>query len=196
MNGDGHERILAAARALGPETFNRLIESVPQVRTRRRLRYWQEQLLARLAGFAEPPVLDAEDFIAVFGAAVPMPEPPRVVTREEFFSRPSYWYYLGGAPIPDEWIGSAWEQVQEFRENVTYEFAREASKVGDISGLEPSLCSLARVLPLHRMVEVYERVRARSPHREPEFRPTFERVFGEQMSTFPIPLSRREDDRQ
>jgi hypothetical protein len=111
-----------------------------------------------------------------------------VPTREEFFARPNYWYYLGGQPIPDEWIAAAWEELPEFRENLTYEFVREASKVGDIGGLAHSLRFLDSVLPLHRMVEVFERVRARSPDREPEFRPTFERVFGERMAAFPPPL--------
>lgn len=113
-------------------------------------------------------------------------------TREEFFARPNYWYYLGGQPVPDEWIAAAWEELPEFRDNVTYEFVREASKVGDIGGLADSLRFLDGILPLHRMVEVYERVRARSPDREPEFRPTFERVFGERMSAFPTPLPLRE----
>jgi hypothetical protein len=111
-----------------------------------------------------------------------------VPTREEFFAHPDYWYYLGGQPIPDGWIAAAWEELPEFRDNVTYEFVREASKVGDIGGLADSLRFLDSILPLHRMVEIFERVRARSPEREAEFRPTFERVFGERMSAFPTPL--------
>jgi hypothetical protein len=114
------------------------------------------------------------------------------MTREDFFAKPNYWYYLGGQPIPDEWIAEAWEQLSEFRDNVTYEFVREASKLGDIGGCQPHLEFLDRILPLHRMVEIYEQVRARSPSREPEFRPTFERVFGERMSAFPAPLPQPE----
>ncbi|MDY3554541.1 hypothetical protein R5W24_003665 [Gemmata sp. JC717] len=188
MDASQRERILTAARVLGPEGLNSLIKSVRQVRAHGRLRYWQEELIARLAGFNAPPVTNAEDFIAVFGEAEAMPEPPRVVTREEFFARPNYWYYLGGAPIPDEWIVAAWEQLPEFRDNVTYEFVREASKNGDLYCVQSSLEFLAGILPLTRMVEVYEQVRARSPHRESEFRPAFERVFGEKMETFPAPL--------
>jgi hypothetical protein len=118
------------------------------------------------------------------------PQTPRVLTREEFFARPNYWYYLGGAPIPDQWIAEAWDQLPEFRENVTYEFEREASKVGDLDAIQSSLAFLDRILPLHRMVEIYNKVRTRSPHREIEFRPTFERVFGERMSAFPTILPR------
>ena len=111
-----------------------------------------------------------------------------MLTRQEFFARPNYWYYLGGQPIPGEWIAAAWEELPEFRDNLTYEFVREASKVGDLDAGLTSLKFLSDILPLRRMVEVYERVRARSPDREPEFRPTFERVFGERMSAFPAPL--------
>jgi hypothetical protein len=110
--------------------------------------------------------------------------------REEFFDRPNYWYYLGGAPIPDEWIAEAWEQLPEFRENVTCEFVREASKGGDLYCARSSLEFLAGILPMTRMVEMYERVRARSPQRESEFRPTFEEVFGERMAAFPAPAIR------
>jgi hypothetical protein len=184
------EQILAAARLLGPEKFNRLVGSVAQVRDLGRLRYWQEDLITKLSGIGETAIGGASAFIAVFDGAQLMPEPPPVVTREEFFARPNYWYYLGGAPIPDQWIAEAWEDLAEFRDNVTYEFEREASKVGELDAIQSSLEFLDRILPLHRMVEIYKKVRARSPHRETEFRPTFERVFGERMSAFPTALPR------
>lgn len=118
-------------------------------------------------------------------------------TREEFFACPhNWWYYrwynFGGKPIPDEWIASAWEDVQEFRDIVTYEFMREARKVGEIDQLTEDLQFLDSILPLHRMVEIFVRVREHAPLREPEFRPTFERVFGERMMAFPTPLSAQE----
>jgi len=184
--------LLAAARCLGPEQFNKLVRSVDEVRTRGRLRFWQEQLLAQLPGVPEQAITRPDEFIAVFSGAEPLPEPVPVVTKEEFFARPNYWYYLGGAPIPDEWITEAWEQLPGFRDNVTYEFEREASKNGDIGCLRTSLEFLDRILPLHRMVEIYERVRERSPNREPEFRPTFERIFGTRMSAFPEPLPQQD----
>jgi hypothetical protein len=116
------------------------------------------------------------------------------MTRDDFFAHPSYWYYLGGQPIPDGWIADAWEELTEFRNNITYEFVREASKVGDLDAVQSSLEFLDRILPLRRMVEIYERVRARSPHREAEFRPTFVRVFGERMTAFPAPLPETDDE--
>jgi hypothetical protein len=182
------EQLLAAARLLGPEKFNRLVGSVDQVRALGRLRFWQEDLIAKLSAIGETAVLDVTGFIAVFDGEPTMPVSPKEVGREEFFARPSYWYYLGGAAIPASWIAEAWEKLPEFRDNITYEFVREASKNGDISCIQASLEFLAGILPLARIVEVYERVRDRSPHRETEFRPTFERVFGERMAAFPAPL--------
>jgi hypothetical protein len=182
------EQILAAARCLGAEKFNRLVDSVDQVRAAGRLRYWQEEFLANLENIGIV-VAGPTEFIAVFDQA---PLMPRFVTREEFFTRANYWYYLGGAPIPDEWIAEAWEQVPEFRDNVTYEFVREASKVGELDAIQASLERLGRILPLGRVVEIYEKVRQDSPHRESEFRPTFERLFGDRMSSFPEPLEREE----
>jgi hypothetical protein len=186
------EQLLSAARRLGPEKFNRLVSSVGQVRTQGKLRYWQEEIIASLADTTGRTISGPGDFVAIFGKAELMPLPPKVVTRDEFFAQPNHWYYLGGAPIPDEWIAEAWEQSPEFRENVSYEFEREASKVGDLGAVRTSLEKLARILPLHRMVEIYEKVRARSPHREAEFRPTFKRVFGKRMSAFPAPLARED----
>jgi hypothetical protein len=145
-------------------------------------------MVARLPGLNDAVIAGPDEFIAVFDGAETLPEPDKVISREDFFARPNYWYYLGGASIPNEWIAAAWEQLPEFRDNVTYQFVREASKVGDIDGLRTSLEFLDQVLPLQRLVEIYERVRERSPLREPEFRPTFEKVFRERMSAFPKPL--------
>ena len=192
MDATRREQLLAAARRLGPATFNRLVNSVGQVRALGRLRYWQEDLIARLSDTAGNAISGPRDFLAVFDKAEPMPEPPPVVTRQEFFARPNYWYYLGGAPIPAPWIAEAWDQLPEFRETVTCEFVREASKNGELECIQSSLEFLTGILPLSRMVEVYEQVRATSPHRESEFRLTFERVFGARMSAFPPSLRRQE----
>ncbi len=118
------EQILAAARALGPAAFNRLVASVDEVRTRGRLRYWQEKLLAQLAVKGSPTISDPNEFIAVFDGEEPLSVPPNVISREQFFANPNCFYYLGSAEISEEWIAQAWESLPEFRENVTYEFAR------------------------------------------------------------------------
>jgi hypothetical protein len=159
MESMQREWILAEARRLGPEVFNRLVNSVGAVHARSRLRYWQETLIARLPRSVGSAISGPSDFIDAFGEAELMPEPPRVVTRDDFVARPSYWYYQDRASIPEEWIAEAWEEVTDFRRNVTYEFIREASKLGTLDLVQSSLEFLNRVLPLHRMVEIYMNVR-------------------------------------
>ena len=186
MDRTRREQILAAARQLGPVDFNRLVRSVEEVRTRGRLRIWQEDLMAKLSETSERASDGPADFIAVFDGAEPLPIPPRTVTREEFLGDPDQWYY-SGASIPNEWIAEAWEQSPEFRDNVTYEFEREASKVGELVLIESSLKQLSNCLPLERMVEIYQKVRASSPHREREFARHLNGSLATACRRFPAP---------
>ncbi len=64
--------------------------------------------------------------------------------------------------------------------------------MGDLDHCRRHLQFLARILPLPRLIELYESVRAHAPHREPEFRPTFKRVIGKRMAVFPAPLRKSE----
>jgi hypothetical protein len=48
MTPERREAILAAARALPPEDYNKLVDIFADVAEIRRLRYWHEQLLAKL----------------------------------------------------------------------------------------------------------------------------------------------------
>jgi hypothetical protein len=185
------EFLACAAQTLGPERFNRLVASAPGTREQGRFRFWQEQLLARLSAETGAPLPTVEEFLDAFeGAAYqPIPKPP--LTKAEFFSDPNQYLYSGEYDIPDEWFAEAWERDPYFRENVGYEYVREVSKNGSLEVL-PGLEHLARILPLSRMVELYRRIRDNSPHREIEFRPDFERIFGERMSAFPPMLRKRE----
>jgi hypothetical protein len=108
-------------------------------------------------------------------------------TREEFFARPLHWYWMGDRPVPDEWITAAWEELTELRESVTGYFAEQAEAHGDLGQDHPRFKHLAGILPISRMVELYERIRERAPQREREFRPNFARLFRERLSLFPSP---------
>ena len=55
----------AAIETLEPEEFDRLVSSVTESRRLGRLRYWQEQLLARIPGG----MVGFGDFIAAFDGA-------------------------------------------------------------------------------------------------------------------------------
>ena len=54
-----------AIEALAPEEFDRLVASISDARRLGRLRYWQEQLLARIPGRT----VGFEEFIAAFDGA-------------------------------------------------------------------------------------------------------------------------------
>ena len=115
------------------------------------------------------------------------------MTKEEFLNNPlRFWYSLHQPFIKDEWLVQAWEEEAHFRGEVTYGFAREASKVGTLNGLQVDLIRLAHVLPLARVIELYTKIRARSFWRESEFRPDFERVLEQKMAALPVPLSEEE----
>jgi hypothetical protein len=90
VDGTQRERILSAARALGPSRFNQLVQSVDEVRRRQRLRHWQEELIAQLQGIEQPPIVTANEFVSIFGGAETLEVPPRVISREEFFAQPNY----------------------------------------------------------------------------------------------------------
>lgn len=119
------------------------------------------------------------------------------VTKEQFLENSIRFYWSLNRPlIEDEWLVQAWEQNARFRDEATCEFQREASKIGVLDLLNEPLHQLSRALPLQRMVALYLEVRVQAFRREPEFRPAFERVFGEGMKAFPKPLALDEIDEQ
>lgn len=79
MDPSRREQILGAARGLGPEAFNRLVESVEDSVRVGRFRFWQEDRLGRLPGVG--PVSFAE-FLDAFGSAPPLPVRPRPAADE------------------------------------------------------------------------------------------------------------------
>jgi hypothetical protein len=107
MTPKRRDELLAAARGLGPEDYNRLVESVGATRVGKRLRYWQEELLARLA---VGPV-SFEEFVAAFEGAErmrvprhkPAVEPPEGEPPEPELHHPR----LGGLYRDDE--EGSWE---------------------------------------------------------------------------------------
>jgi hypothetical protein len=191
MDADLRERLLAAARALGPEAFNRLAGSVSEVRSRGRLRYWQENLLSRLSADHGQVIASTTDFVAVFDGVDLIPIPRPIVTRDDFLADPSR-HYAGEADIPPEWVRAAWDADTAFRQNVTYGLSREASKNGDLALAAGELAYLATALRDDQAVALYLAVRHHSPHREIEFRPAFARAFAVRMAVFPPPLTKRE----
>lgn len=170
----------------GVDKYNRLISSVDETATRGSFRYWQNDLFAKLHEQIGLTINTVEEYVAIFRNAATA---TKDITFEEFLTDPNRYYYMEPVVIPPEWIVRAWEESVAFRENVTYEFSREARKNGDLHCLEDSLRHLISILPVSRSIEIYHAVRNESPHREYEFRPTFERILGKQISVFPAPLT-------
>jgi hypothetical protein len=112
------------AEALGWKAFNRLVESVPNVRQRGRLRFWQEQLLQQ-ASDTGVVVSTVEEFITVFDGASPVPVPAEPWTREVFLSEIEAFPYVGFSleETPPEWMAAAWE-IERVRNELSYEMAR------------------------------------------------------------------------
>jgi Domain of unknown function (DUF6985) len=84
MDPTRRESILAAARSLGSDRLNHLVQMVHEARWLGRLRRWQEKVLSELPGVA--PVTFAE-FVEAFSDAVPMSEPPPV-RKEDMLAVP------------------------------------------------------------------------------------------------------------
>ncbi|MCI0640903.1 MAG: hypothetical protein L0Y72_10040 [Gemmataceae bacterium] len=79
MDPKRRESILAAARNLGTDHFNHLVESVHEARGIGRLRRWQEKLLSQLSGIA--PVSFAE-FVEAFKDVDPIWDIPPAAREE------------------------------------------------------------------------------------------------------------------
>lgn len=115
-----------------------------------------------------------------------MVEPPNITSmnKTEFLRNPLSFYYRDREGMRDEWIAQAWEQDENFKEQVSYEFQREVSKFGNLNLLQNDLELLARALPMHRVIELYVRLRSRGERDESEFRPNFAVIYDELISEF------------
>ena len=170
----------------GVDKYNRLISGVTDTVKRGKFRYWQDEVFSELRDKTGFTITDIADYVELFADAATA---KKEITLEQFLAEPSRYYYMEPVDIPDEWITQAWEQSDAFRENVTYEYSREASKNGDLGCLATSLRKLTSVLTMTRLVELYLSIREIAPHRESEFRPTFSTVLGTRMSQFPDPMT-------
>ena len=190
-----HEQDLVAVRerlaaALGSEAYNRLVASVPDVRKRGRLRFWQEQLF-RQASHIGVNISTADEFVRVFDGANPVPVPAEPWTRERFLRRIEEHPHRG-FPLdqtPTEWMAAAWE-IERVRDELSGEMTRTVSKTGELGYTKEWLQYLSRSLPLARQVELFRSIRDSSnQHREVEFRPGFEAAFPDAVRHLPPPLT-------
>ncbi|MCA9072967.1 MAG: hypothetical protein KDA84_28785 [Planctomycetaceae bacterium] len=182
------------AERLGWSAFNRLVESVPEVRKRGKLRFWQERLLKQVSQ-QETILSTVVGFLEVFEGAdrVPVPTPAEPWTRDAFLSQIEAFPHVA-FPLdktPPEWMAAAWE-IENVRDELCWDMARTVSKLGELCYTEEYLDYLSRSLPTPRQVELFLTIRDRCPGREEEFRPGFERAFPECVPQLPSPLTIKE----
>jgi hypothetical protein len=143
MGSERHKRLREiAAETLRPEEFDHLVASVFDARRLGRLRYWQEQLLARIPGGE----IGFEEFVAAFEGATPQ--------RPHADASATVGYV------------EAWRSNREWRDDFVSNAARELSKHGDLGCHEHVFQELAVGLNPGEVVSLYLRLRE---SRRPEF---------------------------
>jgi hypothetical protein len=166
------------AEILGPEAFNRLVASTPATRDKGRLRFWQEELLEKVASQTNLHICGVEEFLNLFDGAELREVPQQPWTREVFL-REIAGFPLGGFPLdetPPEWMAEAWG-IDSVREAISDDLARDVSKTGSLCCTNEYLSFLERSLSGNRLVDLFLHLRERCGSRESEFRPEFERAF-------------------
>jgi len=116
------------------------------------------------------------------------------VTKDDYLrrlERDPFSLAIDGVFPPEDWLAAAWE-VPHVREAQSDDMARTVSKMGELYYTDAFLAALGRSLSVERQVELFHRIRRRSPHREGEFRERFEEYFPRTRSALPQPLSRAE----
>lgn len=178
------------AEVLGRESYNRLVDSVPNTRQRGRLQFWQEQLLQKAmpSGIV---ISTPEEFIRIFERAQPIPAPQEPWTREVFLSRIEAFPH-GGFPFdetPPEWMVAAWE-IEKVRSARSEDMARTVGKTGELAYTREYLHYLSRSLTIPQQVELFLSIRGSGNElREVEFRPGFERAFPDCVPHLPPQLT-------
>src|SRR5262245_31451490 len=111
---------------LGPETFNRLVSSVPATEQKGRLRFWQEQLLEQFASETGIEISNLKEFVRVFRNAQLQEIPKEKVSKEFFLNAmvalPHYGFDV--TEIPPDWMAEAW-QIASVREGLSHGLARD-----------------------------------------------------------------------
>jgi hypothetical protein len=98
---------------------------------------------------------------------------------------------IDGTFPPEDWLAAAWE-MPHVRAAHSDDMARTVSKMGQLFYADDYLAALGRSLSIDRQVELFRRIRRRSPHREDEYRGRFEEFFPGSRSALPPRLSRAE----
>ena len=162
----------AAVETLGPVEFDRLVVSFSETRRLGRLRYWQEQLLARIPGGT----VGFEEFIAAFENAP--------------LQRPKAEASAGTAPVR---FVEAWRTNTEWRDHFVENATRELSKHGELGCHAHVLRELACGLHRDEVVWLFAQLQ-RSLRATLEWRDEFLALFPQvSLTDLPQPLYDEEE---
>src|SRR5438445_6100707 len=184
MDGERQQILDRFVACVGPQAYNRLIDSRDATRSKGRLRFWQEKLFRRFNEEGGIEIATVEQFLQLFDEAERKHVSVPPLTKEAFLADANgLWYSTRRDEIPLEWFAEAWRTIPFFRENLSYELKRYASKWGEMAAPD-ILTMLAQFLSRDEVVALYEYVRDHAG-REKEWRAEFEAAFPEQAVALP-----------
>jgi hypothetical protein len=113
---------------------------------------------------------------------------PRASMNErEFLSDPEA-AIASEAEIPSQWVGRAWREHEEFRENVVYYLAQSISGDGTFNSASAWMRLLPQALTAEEAAHLYAEVLEQSHRLELEWRPAFIRAFPAAEELLPDPV--------
>jgi hypothetical protein len=109
------------------------------------------------------------------------------MNEREFLSDPEA-AIASGAEIPSQWVGSAWREHEEFRDNVVYYLAQSISADGTFSSASAWMKVLPQALTAEEAASLYVHILEQSHRLELDWRPEFIRAFPGAERLLPDPV--------
>lgn len=172
MNESTRQSILDAADKLFDRTrLFKLASAVPQTRSGKGLRFWQERMLAELSEYCGIDVTGKENFIAVFEGTKDLYAPPKPDNS--------------AAGILES-MRSTWSDVAA-KERWTQWAARDLSKTGTLDSYVRCYRALAKFLVADQVIQLYMDLRDQSRRSESEWRADFLKYFKKTITDAELP---------
>jgi hypothetical protein len=109
------------------------------------------------------------------------------MTEKEFLNDPEA-AIAAGADIPAQWVGRAWREHEEFRDNVTYYLAQSVASSGRFDSASAWMKVLPQALTAEEAAGLYVEILEQSHRLELEWRPAFTRAFPGVERLLPDPV--------
>jgi hypothetical protein len=109
------------------------------------------------------------------------------MTEKEFLADPES-ALASGAEIAPQWIGRAWREHEEFRDNVVYYVAQSVANTGTFESVAAWMKLLPQALTADEAANLYVEILEQSHRLELEWRPAFIRAFPGAEQLLPDPV--------